>query len=402
MNSNIESLYKIAQKPTRTIIGLMSGTSLDGLDVALCEISGSGEETEVKLIEFGTVDYSEDIKSEIRSVFAKQTIDFQKLVLLNEWIGTLHADMILECLKNWKISPEKVDLIASHGQTVFHAPKILHQEEKFPNATLQIGDGDHIAVKTGIITLSDFRQKHVAAGGEGAPLAVYGDYFLFSKKGENRIMLNMGGISNFTYLPTSKNPEEVFVTDTGTGNTLIDAFTKLNFPEKAYDKDAEIAKTGTVNLLLLESLKSDEFFIKPFPKTTGPELFSVDYVKKAQLESNTQNISIADLLATLTRFSAETIAEAIHTSIKNTTYSIEDFTIYMSGGGAHNPLLVKWLNELLPCHFATTDTLGISADAKEAILFAILANETVSGGKSDFGSRKGIPSVSMGKISFPN
>ena len=402
MNSNLESLYKIAQKPTRTIIGLMSGTSLDGLDVALCEISGSGEETKVNLMQFNTVDYSDDIKSEIRSVFAKQTIDFQKLVLLNEWIGALHADMILECLTRWDISPEKVDLIASHGQTVFHAPKILHQQEKFPNATLQIGDGDHIAVKTGIITLSDFRQKHVAAGGEGAPLAVYGDYFLFSKKGDNRIMLNMGGISNFTYLPASSNPEEVFVTDTGTGNTLIDAFTKLYFPNKSYDKDAEIAKKGIVNKVLLTSLKSDDFFTKPFPKTTGPELFSVEYVTKARAVSNTQNISIPDLLATLTRFSAETIAEAIHTAITNTIYTVENFTIYMSGGGAHNPLLVEWLKELLPCQFSTTDTLGISGDAKEAILFAILANETVSGGTSDFGIRKGIPSVSMGKISFPN
>lgn len=402
MNSNLESLYKIAQKPTRTIIGLMSGTSLDGLDVALCEISGSGEETKVNLMQFNTVDYSDDIKSEIRSVFAKQTIDFQKLVLLNEWIGALHADMILECLTRWDISPEKVDLIASHGQTVFHAPKILHQQEKFPNATLQIGDGDHIAVKTGIITLSDFRQKHVAAGGEGAPLAVYGDYFLFSKKGDNRIMLNMGGISNFTYLPASSNPEEVFVTDTGTGNTLIDAFTKLYFPNKSYDKDAEIAKKGIVNKVLLTSLKSDDFFTKPFPKTTGPELFSVEYVTKAQAVSNTQNISIPDLLATLTRFSAETIAEAIHTAISNTIYTVENFTIYMSGGGAHNPLLAEWLKELLPCQFSTTDTLGISGDAKEAILFAILANETVSGGTSDFGIRKGIPSVSMGKISFPN
>ena len=402
MNSNLESLFKIAQKPTRTIIGLMSGTSLDGLDVALCEISGSGEETKVNLIQFDTVDYSEDIKLEIRSVFAKQTIDFQKLVLLNEWIGILHANMILQCLKSWGISPEKVDLIASHGQTVFHSPKILHQQEKFPNATLQIGDGDHIAVKTGIITLSDFRQKHVAAGGEGAPLAVYGDYFLFSKKEENRIMLNMGGISNFTYLPASNNPEEVFVTDTGTGNTLIDAFTKLHFPEKSYDKDAEIAKTGTVNQQLLQELKSDDFFTKPFPKTTGPELFSIEYVKKAQAVSYTQNISIPDLLATLTRFSAETIATAIHTTIKKSVNSVENFTIYMSGGGAHNPLLVEWLKELLPYQFLTTDTLGISGDAKEAILFAILANETVSGGKSDFGIRKGIPSVSMGKISFPN
>ncbi|SHL03274.1 anhydro-N-acetylmuramic acid kinase [Flavobacterium chilense] len=401
MNANLESLYKIAQKPSRTIIGLMSGTSLDGLDVALCKISGSGEDTEVQLVQFDTVDYSEEIKSEIRSVFAKQTIDFQKLVLLNEWIGVLHANIILDCLNRWKIPANTVDLVASHGQTVFHAPKILHQQEKFPNATLQIGDGDHIAVKTGIITISDFRQKHLAAGGEGAPLAVYGDYFIFSKKGENRIMLNMGGIANFTYLPSSHNPEEVFVTDTGTGNTLIDAFTRLSFPDKAYDKDAEIAKRGTVNIALLKALKADEFFQKPFPKTTGPELFSPEYVRQAQTKSNTANIAIEDLLATLTRFSAETIAEAIHTTINNTAYLAENFTVYMSGGGAHNPLLVGWLKELLPCTFANTDSLGISGDAKEAILFAILANETVSGGTLDFGPRKRIPSVSMGKISFP-
>ncbi|MFH6968673.1 anhydro-N-acetylmuramic acid kinase [Flavobacterium sp. FlaQc-28] len=402
MNANLEALYEIAKKPSRIIVGLMSGTSLDGLDVALCKITGSGETTEVQLLEFDTVDYSEEIKSEIRSVFAKPTIDFQKLVLLNEWIGTLHADMILDCLNRWKIPASKVDLVASHGQTVFHAPKILHQLENFTNGTLQIGDGDHIAVKTGILTISDFRQKHIAAGGEGAPLAVYGDYFLFSKKSENRIMLNMGGIANFTFLPSNHNPEEVFVTDTGTGNTLIDALTRLSFPDKAYDKDAAIAKKGTVNLSLLEALKADDFFQAPFPKTTGPELFSIEYVRNAQTQSGTENISTEDLLATLTRFSAETIAEAINSTISNTTYPIESFTIYMSGGGAHNPLLTGWLKELLSCTFTNTDSLGISGDAKEAILFAILANETVSGGNSDFGSRKGIPSVSMGKISFPS
>ena len=402
MNKNLQSLYQIAQKPSRKIIGLMSGTSMDGLDVALCEISGAGENTKVELLNFDTVDYSQEIKTEIRKVFAKQTIDFQHLALLNEWIGVLHANMILDCLKRWNIAADEVDLVASHGQTVMHAPKILHQQEKFPNATLQIGDGDHIAVKTGIITLSDFRQKHLAAGGEGAPLAVYGDYFIFGKKGENRIMLNMGGIANFTYLPTTMNPEEVFVTDTGTGNTLIDAFTRDYFPEKAYDKDAEIARQGAVNQLLLEELKSDNFFKTAFPKTTGPELFSIDYVKKAQVKSNTEHISINDLLATLTRFSVETIAEAVNFTINNTAYDIKDFRIYMSGGGMHNPLLVTWLKELLPCNFLKTNDLGISGDAKEAVLFAILANETVSGGESDFGSRRGIPSVSMGKISFPN
>ncbi|TDE44493.1 anhydro-N-acetylmuramic acid kinase [Flavobacterium rhamnosiphilum] len=402
MNVNLELLYKIAQKPARMIIGLMSGTSMDGLDVALCEISGAGESTKVTVVQFDTVEYSEEIKTEIQKVFAKQTIDFHDLVLLNEWIGILHANMILQCLKSWNVSSHDVDLIASHGQTVLHLPKILHQQEKFPNATLQIGDGDHIAVKTGIITLSDFRQKHLAAGGEGAPLAVYGDYFIFGKKGENRIMLNMGGIANFTYLPSSMNPEEVFVTDTGTGNTLIDACIRLFYPGKSYDKDAEIAKLGAVNQSLLEALKSNKFFRDSFPKTTGPELFNIEYVRKAQAQSNTENISLPDVLATLTRFSAETIAEAIQYAIENTEYDLESFTIYMSGGGMHNPLLVSWLKELLSCPFLTTNDLGISGDAKEAVLFAVLANETISGGGSDFGSRKGIPSVSMGKISFPN
>ncbi|UUF16715.1 MULTISPECIES: anhydro-N-acetylmuramic acid kinase [Flavobacterium] len=402
MNKNISALYEIAQKETRKILGLMSGTSLDGLDLALCEISGEGENTVVKIEQFETIDYSEDIKTEIRKVFAKKTIDFQHLVLLNEWIADLHALMINDCLSKWNISASEVDLIASHGQTVLHAPKFLHQQEKFPNATLQIGDGDHIAVKTGIITLSDFRQKHVAAGGEGAPLAVYGDYLLFSKKDENRIMLNMGGIANFTYLPASQNAEEVFVTDTGTANTLIDIFTKQFFPEKSYDKDAEIAKSGTVNQELLSELKNNAFFQKSFPKTIGQELFNHDFVNSALVKLGLENISAPDLLATLTRLSAETIAEAVLFVVENTKTPIEEFTVYMSGGGARNPLLVSWLKELLPCKFEKSDVVGISGDAKEAVLFAVLANETVAGGNYNFGSKKGIPSVTMGKISFPD
>ncbi len=402
MNKNLASLHQIGQKPKRRIIGLMSGTSLDGLDVALCEITGAGEATTVRVSQFETVDYRDEIKTEIRAVFAKKTIEFQHLTLLNAWLGTLHAEMVLQCLAKWKIAASEVDLIASHGQTVMHAPKALHGQAKFGNATLQIGDGDHIAVKTGIITISDFRQKHVAAGGEGAPLAVYGDYFLFNKAGENRIMLNMGGIANFTFLPASTAAESVFVTDTGPGNTLIDACTRAHFPERAYDKDAAIAKQGSVNASLLNALKAHVFFQQPFPKTTGPELFNLDYVRAAQLRSDAENISIVDLMATLTRLSAETIAHAIAACAAQAKTPISEFNIYTSGGGAHNPLLLGWLKELLPCPFFKTDALGISGDAKEAVLFAILANETVAGGRSDFGARRGIPSVAMGKISFPS
>lgn len=401
MNVNIQKLFVIAQKKTRSIIGLMSGTSLDGLDVAFCKISNSGENTAVELVDFETISYSTEFKDQIRKVFTKKKIVFQDLVLLNEIIGTVHGEMVLECLEKWNITTDEVDVIASHGQTVFHAPKNLHQLEGYPNATLQIGDGDHIAVKTGIITISDFRQKHVAAGGEGAPLAVYGDYFLFGQKDENRIMLNIGGISNFTFLPANRNPSQIIVTDTGTGNTLIDNFVKMYFLEKAFDKDAEIAKKGTVNQGLLLSLKADDFFKNKFPKSTGQELFSVEYVENALKKSNCKNISIEDLLATLTRFTAETIADAVKINMININQDLKEITIYASGGGVHNPLLMQWLKELLPCKFRNINDLGFSGDAKEAILFAILANETLAGGNSQFDLKNGIPSVCMGKISMP-
>ena len=402
MNKNIAALVAIANKSERHIVGLMSGTSLDGLDVAHCVISGHGESTKVLVKHFTTVDYSDDIKQEIRSVFAKKTVDFERLTLLNAWIGNLHAQMISDCLNRWGVHPQSIDLIASHGQTVMHLPQLLHGQTKFGNATLQIGDGDHIAVKTGIVTLSDFRQKHVAAGGEGAPLAVYGDYFIFGQKGESRIMLNMGGIANFTYLPADLNPSAVFVTDTGPGNTLLDAFTRMYFPNLAFDKDALIARHGKVHADLLSTLLNQPFFAQAFPKTTGPELFNVAFVQACQQTAHCVDLSAEDLLATLTRFSAQTISNAINQAMGLTAQSLSEFAIYMSGGGAHNPLLVEHLKQLLPCRFFTTDDIGISGDAKEAVLFAILANETIAGGESDFGTRRGIPSVTMGKISFPS
>jgi anhydro-N-acetylmuramic acid kinase len=401
MNQNIDKLYKIAQKEERLIIGLMSGTSMDGLDMALCKFRGSGGNTEVNIITFETVGFTEDIKDEIRKIFAKSTIDFQQLCMLNPWIGNLHAQIINNCLKKWNVSSEDVDLIASHGQTVFHAPKILHGLEKFPNATLQIGDGDHIAVKTGIITFSDFRQKHCAAGGEGAPLAVYGDYLIFSKRDENRILLNIGGIANFTYLAGNLDANEVFASDTGPGNTLIDAYVKKYFG-LPFDDNAKIASRGIVNQELLNELKNNEFFKKvsggvPIPKTTGPELFNLEYLKNAKEKSKTLELSHEDILATLCRFSAETIAEAI------LQFKSVSCKIYGSGGGVHNPLIMSNLRELLPnFDFQKTDDLGIAGDAKEAVLFAILANEAIAGGQTNFGSRQGVPSVSMGKISFPS
>lgn len=399
MNKNIERVYNIANRSERFIIGLMSGTSVDGLDVALCKFSGTGMDTSIELLEFETVTYEDDYREEIASIFSKRNVDLEKVCLLNNWVAQVHAGMILSCLKKWNRPVESIDLVASHGQSIFHAPKRLHKHAKFSNATLQIGDGDHMAVKTGIITLSDFRQKHVAGGGEGAPLAAYGDFLIFSQKGEDRIMLNIGGIANFTFLPGSLNADEVFSTDTGPGNTLMDAYTKKHFPGKYFDEQGRVAASGKVNSGLLAALKDHHFFSDQFPKTTGPELFNLDYLQSAREKSGTAAISHEDTMATLNRFSAETIAAAV----KKATPNYAGYQFYVSGGGMHNPVLMKNIGELLPgSHFKTTEALKINPDAKEAVLFAVLANEAVCGGAINFGKgRNGIPNVSMGKISFP-
>lgn len=396
MNKGIRALYDMAQRDERLILGLMSGTSLDGLDMALCRISGAGQETSVEVVHFDTYKYAEQWQDMVRKVFAKPQVDFPYLALLNEWIGVEHGRIINQFLADRHLTSADIDLIASHGQTVMHVPRHQHHYEDFSNGTLQIGDGDHLAVQTGIITISDFRQKHLAAGGEGAPLAVYGDYLIFSKKGEDRIMLNIGGIGNFTFLPGDGDASRVFVTDTGPGNTLMDAWARSRFG-KPFDENAQIAKAGNVHQGLLAELKSLYFFSLPMPKTTGPEVFNLNMVDAAMSASGAEGLSPEDVMATLNRFSAETMAEAIRQTIGQTAYSL-----YCSGGGMHNPLLMASVRELLPsCTFHESDILGIRGDAKEAVLFAVLANETIAGAPIDFGGRSSLPGITMGKISFP-
>lgn len=400
MNKNLERLYLAGYKHTRLILGLMSGTSFDGLDLALCRISGSGRETQVELVHFTTVSYTSQFKESLKSIFSRRDADLEMVCLLNSQVALEHARIINNTLAGWNIKNEEVDLVASHGQTIYHAPAFLHGHTAYGNATLQIGDGDHIAVHTGIITISDFRQKHVAAGGEGAPLAVYGDYLVFSKKGENRIMLNIGGIANFTYLPGDLDAANVFSTDVGPGNTIMDALVQANHPGKYFDENASIARQGKVHQALLEALKTDSFFAGAFPKTIGPELFNLKYLYKAMQHCKAGTLPVEDQMATLNRFSADMIVEAIQRTVKTG----EPFTIYISGGGMHNPLLVENIKDQLKgIPFHSTQALEINPDAKEAVLFALLANETVAGGAVRLGeNRKGIPNVSMGKISFPD
>ncbi len=398
MHQNIQNLINVSAKQERMVVGLMSGTSMDGLDIALCLIKGFGRDTQFELKAFTTVDYTNDFKAKILSIFSKEMVALETLCLLNAWVGKQHGKMVLDALASWKIQPKAVDMIASHGQTIYHAPKSLHPNSEYDPATLQIGDGDHIAVTTGILTFSDFRQKHVAAGGEGAPLAVYGDYLLCNHTTENRLLLNMGGIANFTYLSAGCSLDQVFSTDTGTGNTLMDAYTRAYFAPLAYDKDGAIAAAGKINAALLSELKAHSFFTLGLPKTIGPELFNLEFLAKAQKASHTVDLSKEDVMATLNRFSAETIADCIQSSIPAET----KFNMYSSGGGMHNPVLMGHLTSLLPnATLYSSDVLGINPDAKEAILFALLANEAVAGTPLFAGGHATKMPITMGKISFP-
>ena len=397
MHPNISQLYQIAQKPSRRIIGLMSGTSMDGLDIALCAISNAGTQTKLTVEQFMTVPYTAVFKEKLLTVFSKETISLAQLCVLHPWIGLAHAKYVNQALAQWKIKSTDIDLIASHGQTVYHAPKSLHPTDEYGTATLQIGEADHLAVATGIITISDFRQKHIAAGGEGAPLAVYGDYLLCHHPTEHRVLLNIGGIANFTYLPAACSIDQIFSTDTGPGNTLMDAYIRKCFTDLAYDHGGAIAKSGRIDKALLSILKNHSFFNSTFPKTIGPELFNLDFIVAAQIALG-KTILPNDLMATLNRFTAETIAEAIHKNVPAGT----NFVIYLSGGGLHNTLLIDNLQALMPeVQIKSTMDIGILPDAKEAMLFAVLANEAVAGRPILAGGKATQLATTMGKISFP-
>ena len=399
MLKDIHLLNQIANKEAKLILGLMSGTSLDGLDLALCKIQGSGLQTKFDLLHFETFAYSNELRNELKEIFCKEEVSLEKVCLLNNFIGKHHAQLINHTLEKWNVKNSDVDIIASHGQTIYHAPKHKHPHSCYDNATLQIGNADQIAVNTGIITISDFRQKHIAASGEGAPLAVYGDYFLLSSTKENRVLLNIGGISNFTFLPKTLLFEEVICTDAGPGNTLMDVYVQQHDKHLQFDENATIALQGKVNDDFLLALQSHSFFNQPFPKSTGQEIFNAHFIEDALENSNLKNLRTEDVLATLNKYTATCIAKAIQQNVH-----VKEYTMYVSGGGINNPLLIQNLKTEMPqIKIENTSSLGINPSAKEAILFAVLANECISGNSEFYKfTHKNIPVITMGKISLPN
>ncbi len=384
MNQALKQLCELHEKKSRRIIGLMSGTSVDGLDIAMCSVSGSGKNTAVTVDAFDSYPYPDDLRDDLIKLTRSDVVDPELLVVYHDLLTRNHAGMIQSFLDSHNIANSEVDLIASHGHTFHHAPKHKHKRDDWPNATMQIGDGDQIAYKTGITTISDFRQADIARGGEGAPLAGYGDYLMFGDDQKDRVLINIGGIANLTWLPAGSDDFPPLTYDTGPGNTLMDAVIREYFKDRSYDRNAEVAGSGKVDQEVLRRLKSHWYFeLKP-PKTTGYETFH----RRMISDAGGDNLSVEDLMATLCRFTAETIAE----EVRKIEHKPGETEIFISGGGVHNPLLMKHLRELLsPSTVESTLRIGLDPDAKEAVIFAVLANELICGND---------PRLHLGKISL--
>lgn len=372
-------------------MGLMSGTSLDGLDIALCRIFGSGTMTRVKLERFVTVPYGSDWQERLQRVSSVPTVDMLELTMVHTELGRLHGEWVLRALSNWGVDPAEVDAIASHGQTVFHAPRSFHGMDGRPHATLQIGDGDHIAVTTGILTVSDFRQKFTALGGEGAPLVPFVDDLLF--RGETpRILLNMGGITNYTWLPPMGMAGPRSATDTGPGNTLIDKLVQINWPDKRFDEDGAIALSVAPDMELLGALLNDPWFKESLPRTTGPEYFNPSWMYNRVRSAGLSLPEPAVQVATATWLSATSIVR----TLRSEHPELDGSVMYMSGGGMHNQALMAALRYLLPeVELTSFAAIGFDPDAKEAVLFAVLANEFLAGDGFDYEGKR----VVFGKLS---
>src|SRR3989337_1720397 len=384
-------LEPILNKQERLVVGLMSGTSMDGVDAALVRINGNELKTKIELIKFICFPYESSLLQTLENVISNGST--RQISELNFLVGEAFAKAALAVIKEARLSTSDIDLIGSHGQTIYHNPP---SSKKGIPATTQIGELDVIAERTGITTIGDFRTRDVAAGGEGAPLVPYVDYLLFHKSGKVSIVQNVGGIANATVV--TERIEDVIAFDTGPGNMLMDNIVSLTTNgEKRFDQDGRLASQGSVNKVLLEKLLSHPFFAKSPPKSTGAELIGKEKASELYALVKEKRISLNDLIATLLELTLESIAISYERFIFP-KWNVSE--VILSGGGARNPLFVKKLKKKIDhVKFSTSDDYGIPVEAKEAIAFAVLANELISGNCANLPSATGAERrVPLGKI----
>ena len=397
--SNI--LEKIAAKDKRLAIGLMSGTSLDGMDAALVEIQGSGLSTRIKLLDFITIPYDDELRSVLMKAVNGEEGGSRLICGLDFILGEIAADACLEICRKAGIEKEKIDFAGSHGQTVYFLSEPVSIANRKTRGTLQIGEASLIAEKLGCPVVSDFRVRDMAAGGLGAPLVPYTEYLLYRKEDKTIALQNIGGIGNITLLPSGCTSDDILAFDTGPGNMVIDAAAH-SLLGKPWDDEGKHASGGKVHTGLLEwmlAFDKDYLELKP-PKATGRERYNDNYVRDLLKKAQAFVLSSNDTLATITRYTAETIFLGIQKYCAAGAAAPAE--LYVSGGGCHNKALMASLRELLPhCAVLTGNDLGINADAKEAIAFAIMANEAIHGLCNNAPSATGAAHpVIMGKVSF--
>lgn len=371
----MKRLNKLQNKKKKLVIGLMSGTSIDGIDAALVEIRGSGLNSKVKQLHFKTYRYPNGLKELILKNSNRETSNVEEICRLNFLVGKLFAKAAIKLCKDYGIDINKVDLIGSHGQTIHHLPQKVRMFGEEIKATLQIGDPSVIAKVTGVPTVGDFRIGDMALSGEGAPLVPYFDFVMFRSEKISRALLNIGGISNITLLKKNCTVDDVIAFDTGPGNMMIDYLMKKFFNQK-FDRNGRVALSGKVNQSLFDRIfEKDNFVkIKP-PKSTGRELYNQNFVESILKEF--PSLKYEDIITTFTEYTAF----ATYFNYKNFLEKKSNITeLLVSGGGSNNKYIMKSLQKYfgasvkvqkLECDF-------MDVNSKEAVCFALFANETIS------------------------
>ena len=381
------------KKETTLAVGIMSGTSMDGVDAALVEITGSGFNTKVKLLHFETISFDDTLKQRIFSICKPEESSVEEICRLNVILGEKMADAAIAVVAKSGRNLGEIDFISSHGQTIYHIPE--------ENATLQIGELAVIANKTGCLTVGDFRPSDMAAGGQGAPLVPFVDQVLFRKKDTGRILINIGGMANLTVLSPEAAEKEVLAFDTGPGNVLIDEIVRMGTDgAQSFDKGGRLSEKGVVkDSWLAEIIQRDTYLTKPFPKSTGREYYNRKMAVDLWEEGRAKGFSFEDITATVTSYTVQSISLTIQQL--DQYYQLEE--ILIGGGGVHNKFIMNGLKQELKRPVMSMEEIDFSSDAKEAIAFAILGNEFLRQQPNNVPSATGAAKlISMGKLTFPS
>jgi anhydro-N-acetylmuramic acid kinase len=382
------------------VLGMMSGTSADGIDVALARISGAPPKVKAKLLGNTPVKLPAALRMEILRVAEQRPVTAGALSQLNFRLGELLASAVLTACRHFEMSPSKIDLLGSHGQTIFHEGRPIPYFGSPTASTLQIGEPSVIAALTGITTVGDFRPADIALGGQGAPLVPYADYLLYRDEKLGRVSLNLGGIANVTVLPRAAKPQQVLAFDTGPANMLIDALVShFTRGRQRFDKNARLALEGRGFPALLDAFMSDPYLKLAPPKSTGREYYGHAYLKQILALGRHHRAKPNDLIRAATIFTALSVVDALNRFVLPKT-KIQQLIV--SGGGTHNPLILAQLSAALPgIEVLPSSRLGIPEDAKEAFAFALLAYETFHQRPSNLPSATGArgPAI-LGKISY--